>query len=59
MVPDRMRQSAGRVICSVPVVVVPSVYVPPDLALKVPEMFKVPVTCAVLQVSPNKACMSN
>jgi hypothetical protein len=54
-----MRQSAGRVICSVPVVVVPSVYVPPDLALKVPEMFKVPVTCAVLQVSPNKACMSN
>jgi hypothetical protein len=44
VVPDRNRQPDGRVIVALPVVVVPSVYVPSDFAVQVPLTLTDPET---------------
>jgi hypothetical protein len=44
VVPEKLRHAATNASCSLPVVVVLSVYVPSELALHFPETWRDPVT---------------
>ena len=57
MVPEIIKQPAGSLICAVPDVVVPSVYVPSELAVHVPVTLSEPeiVTCAGAGIESRQA----
>ena len=49
VVPEIIKQPAGSLTCAVPDVVVPSVYVPSDLAVNVPVTLSEPEIVTLLQ----------
>jgi hypothetical protein len=53
VVPEIVKHEAPTVTCSVPVVIVPSVYVPSELAVHVPVTDSEPVTDTVEQPTPS------